>query len=63
MTDLLEPFKFLGRRICSFPILFLLTYHETEPGSDHPLRSAFGELPGHALARLLLARFLTYHAN
>lgn len=47
--------KFLGRRITSLPVLFLITYRDSELKADHPLRSAIGDLPGKAVARLQLA--------
>ncbi|GHO90427.1 hypothetical protein KSF_004750 [Reticulibacter mediterranei] len=55
----LDLIKFLGRRIPQFPVLFLITYRDTELGFDHPLWSVIGDLPGHALARLMLSPFLS----
>jgi DNA-binding CsgD family transcriptional regulator/tetratricopeptide (TPR) repeat protein len=51
----LDLIKFLGRRIPHLPVLFLVTYRDTELNSDHPLRSVIGDLPGNAVARLRLA--------
>jgi len=51
----LDLIKFLGRRIPRLPVLFLVTYRDTELGRDHPLRSVIGDLPSTALARLSLA--------
>lgn len=50
----LDLMKFLGRRIPHLPVLFLVTYRDTELGLDHPLRSVLGDLPGKAVARLSL---------
>src|SRR5438067_6897280 len=41
----LDLIKFLGRRIPHLPILFLVTYRDTELSLDHPLWSVFGDLP------------------
>src|SRR2546423_6969028 len=51
----LDLIKFLGRRIPHLPILFLVTYRDTELSLDHPLWSVIGDLPGNAVARLRLA--------
>ncbi len=51
----LDLIKFLGRRIPHLPVLFLVTYRDTELGLDHPLWSMLGDLPGTAVARLRLA--------
>jgi DNA-binding CsgD family transcriptional regulator len=51
----LDLIKFLGRRIPHLPVLFLVTYRDTELSPDHPLWSVIGDLPGHAVARLRLA--------
>ncbi|HEY0755990.1 MAG TPA: AAA family ATPase [Ktedonobacteraceae bacterium] len=57
----LDLIKFLGRRILHLPVLFLVTYRDTELSSAHPLRSVIGDLPGKAVARLRLAP-LSEHA-
>ena len=51
----LDLIKFLGRRIPHIPVLFLVTYRDTELCLDHPLRSVIGDLPSTAVARLRLA--------
>ncbi len=51
----LDLIKFLGRRIPHLPVLFLVTYRDTELSPDHPLRSVIGDLPGKAVTRLRLA--------
>src|SRR6266487_4646758 len=51
----LDLIKFLGRRIPHLPVLFLVTYRDTELSLDHPLWSVIGDLPGNAVARLRLA--------
>ncbi len=51
----LDLIKFLGRRIPHLPVLFLVTYRDTELSRDHPLWSVIGDLPGTAVARLRLA--------
>jgi DNA-binding CsgD family transcriptional regulator/tetratricopeptide (TPR) repeat protein len=50
----LDLIKFLGRRILHLPVLFLVTYRDTELSPDHPLRLVIGDLPGKAVARLSL---------
>ena len=55
----LDLIKFLGRRIPHLPVLFLITYRDTELSSDHPLWSVIGDLPSNAVARLRLAPFLS----
>ncbi len=50
----LDLIKFLGRRLQSVPVLFLLTFRDDELGPDHPLWSVFGDLPGKSLARIRL---------
>jgi len=50
----LDLIKFLGRRIPHLPILFLVTYRDTELSLDHPLWSVIGDLPGNAVAHLRL---------
>jgi len=57
----LDLIKFLGRRIPHLPVLFLVTYRDTELSLDHPLWSVIGDLPGTAVARLRLAP-LSEHA-
>ncbi len=57
----LDLIKFLGRRICRLPVLFLLTYREPELSPDHPLRLVLGDLPGQAVVRLSLSP-LSEHA-
>jgi len=51
----LDLIKFLGRRIPQLPVLFLLTYRDSELGLDHPLWSVFGDLPATSVTRLWLA--------
>jgi predicted ATPase/DNA-binding CsgD family transcriptional regulator len=51
----LDLIKFLGRRIPHLPVLFLVTYRDTELSLDHPLWSVIGDLPSDAVARLRLA--------
>src|SRR5215469_15272399 len=51
----LDLIKFLGRRIPHLPVLFLVTYRDTELSRDHPLWSVIGDLPSTAVARLRLA--------
>jgi DNA-binding CsgD family transcriptional regulator/tetratricopeptide (TPR) repeat protein len=51
----LDLIKFLGRRIPHLPVLFLVTYRDSELSLDHPLWSVIGDLPGNAVARLRLA--------
>jgi DNA-binding CsgD family transcriptional regulator/tetratricopeptide (TPR) repeat protein len=50
----LDLLKFLGRRISSLAVLFIVTYRDDELGRDHPLWSVVGDLPGKAVARLSL---------
>lgn len=66
----LDLIKFLGRRVSHLPVLFLVTYRDTELSRDHPLWSVIGDLPSTAVARLRLAplsedavRRLTQHAQ
>jgi DNA-binding CsgD family transcriptional regulator len=40
----LELLRFLGRRIGSLPILFVVTYRDDEIGPDHPFRLILGDL-------------------
>ncbi|HXX79435.1 MAG TPA: AAA family ATPase, partial [Ktedonobacteraceae bacterium] len=51
----LDLIKFLGRRIPHLPVLFLVTYRDTEPSPDHPLWSVIGDIPGDSVTRLRLA--------
>jgi DNA-binding CsgD family transcriptional regulator len=51
----LDLIKFLGRRVLHLPVLFLVTYRDTDLGLDHPLQSVLGDLPGNAVVRLRLA--------
>lgn len=51
----LDLIKFLGRRVLYLPVLFVITYRDTELGPDHPLQSVLGDLPGKAVVRLRLA--------
>jgi DNA-binding CsgD family transcriptional regulator/tetratricopeptide (TPR) repeat protein len=51
----LDLIKFLGRRIPHLPMLFLVTYRDTELSRDHPLWSVIGDLPSTAVVRLRLA--------
>ncbi|HET8844376.1 MAG TPA: AAA family ATPase, partial [Ktedonobacteraceae bacterium] len=51
----LDLIKFLGRRVLSLPVLFLVTYRDTEPSFDHPLQSVLGDLPSKAVVRLRLS--------
>ncbi|MFL5666269.1 MAG: ATP-binding protein, partial [Ktedonobacteraceae bacterium] len=51
----LDLIKFLGRRIPHLPVLFLVTYRDTELSRDHPLWSVIGDLPSIAVTRLSLA--------
>ncbi|MFL5707223.1 MAG: ATP-binding protein, partial [Ktedonobacteraceae bacterium] len=51
----LDLIKFLGRRIPHLPVLFLVTYRDTELSRGHPLRSVIGDLPSTAMTRLSLA--------
>src|SRR5215472_8785132 len=50
----LDLIKFLGRRLQSVPVLFLLTFRDDELGPDHPLWSVFGDLPGKHVTRIRL---------
>jgi DNA-binding CsgD family transcriptional regulator/tetratricopeptide (TPR) repeat protein len=50
----LDLIKFLGRRIPSLAVLFIVTYRDDELSRDHPLWSVVGDLPGKAVARLRL---------
>jgi DNA-binding CsgD family transcriptional regulator/tetratricopeptide (TPR) repeat protein len=50
----LDLIKYLGRRIAHLPVLFLVTYRDTELSRDHPLWSVIGDLPSNALTRLRL---------
>ena len=63
----LDLIKFLGRRIPHLPVLFLITYRDTELSPDHRLWSVIGDLPSNAVARLRLAplseQAVTYMAN
>ncbi len=40
----LELLRFLGRRIGTLPVLFVVTYRDDEIGADHPLRLVLGDL-------------------
>src|SRR6266568_8343301 len=51
----LDLIKFLGRRIPHLPVLFLVTYRDTELSLDHPLWPVIGDLPSDAVARLRLS--------
>src|SRR5262249_30273099 len=42
----LDLIKFLGRRLQTLPVLFLLTFRDDELGPDHPLWFVLGDLPG-----------------
>lgn len=50
----LDLIKFLGRRLQSVPVLFLLTFRDDELGPDHPLWSVLGDLSGKSVARIRL---------
>ncbi|HET8842680.1 MAG TPA: AAA family ATPase, partial [Ktedonobacteraceae bacterium] len=50
----LDLIKFLGRRILDLPVLFLVTYRDTELSHEHPLQFVFGDLPGKAVVRYRL---------
>src|SRR5258707_591226 len=50
----LDLIKFLGRRLLHLPVLFLVTYRESELSLNHPLRSVIGDLPMKAVARIRL---------
>ena len=51
----LDLITFVGRRIDHLPVLFLVTYRDTELSPEHPLRLVIGDLPGKAVARLRLS--------
>ncbi|HET8840332.1 MAG TPA: AAA family ATPase, partial [Ktedonobacteraceae bacterium] len=48
----LDFIKFLGRRILHLPVLFLITYRDTELSPDHPWHSVIGDLPSKTTTRL-----------
>ncbi len=50
----LDLIKFLGRRISSLAVLFIVTYRDDALSRDHPLWSVIGDLPGKAVTRLRL---------
>src|SRR6266700_1203013 len=48
----LDLIKFLGRRISSLAVLFIVTYRDDALSRDHPLWSVIGDLPGKAVTHL-----------
>jgi DNA-binding CsgD family transcriptional regulator len=50
----LDFIKFLGRRIHTLPLQFILSYRPDEVIRDHPLASVLGELPSEVVTRLQL---------
>lgn len=51
----LDVIKFLGRRIQRTHSVLALSYRDEEVDSDHPLRSAIGDLPRANVRRMILA--------
>jgi len=50
----LDLLKYLGRRIEGVAALLVLSYRDDEIGTQHPLRSVFGDLPPDGLTRIAL---------